>query len=278
MLKRGLIVVAILAAAAAGYWRLTADSRLRGRIATLAGNLAQRQLWREDTSPVTSAAIEKLAAPQSAAIPPAGQPAPTPLTRAPTPTAQLAPGAIPPGITSDIRIVSGLREDEPDFIGKVPVITVDPSGERITLQLSAGRDVTVVVRVAGKPPGVTKGSTVEFYLRWHPGVDERLQFVGLRTESGIEIESFLQAGPKPVTVKAQLLSGGALIAEQSGPAFNNMMRLDITGPAMKDAFNEAPAQRQYGERTVRVLASEARTTPPVDGAAFGVELLTWRLK
>ncbi len=268
MLRKVLLALIVVGAAGALAWRLWAPDPVE-RAAALTGNPEQEQLWRAASSPHAAAAVERLAALQpSGPVPPLS----------PAPQQKPQPGAIPSKVMSTIRIVSDLGAGGSEFAGKALVVQVDGNGERILLQLAPKRQLAIVAKVGGKPLGVSQKEAVDVQLRWRPGRIEREQFIAVRTPAGVEIASLVRTGRERVTLKAPLLSGGMLTATQSlGIPLNDALSIEVDGPGFKDTLQPG-MEKPYGERVIRVVASVARPAGGNDGAAYGIELITWRFK
>jgi hypothetical protein len=277
MMKRALIVLIVLVAIAAAVvfvWRRTFDDPV-SRAASLAGNDDQARLWNDVASAHTRAAVERLAAPQPTDAPLAVTPARLPVQAPPQ-------QAIPPNVVTTIRIVSTMSPGLTEFAGRAIVSSVDKTGEQIVLMLAPKRELTIAVKVNGKPLGLSVKEVVDVYLKWQPGRIEREQVIAVRTQAGIEVASMVLTGRAPVTLKVALPSGETLIATQTGPTLNGSRQLTIELPGVKDTIDipsriGSPADRVYGGRALRVLGSFARA-PGSDGAPYGVDIITWRLK
>jgi hypothetical protein len=278
-MRRWLIVVGVIAAAGATgtvVWRQTVSNPVT-RVARLAGDADQERLWRAASTAHTRAALEHLADPEFAGslTPQPRQPQAKPLPQ--------DPDAIPPNVPTTIRIVSRMSPEPTVFTGRAMVVSVDLNGERIGLQFGAKREITVAARVMGKPLGVSKGDLVALQLNWNPGLLERQHIIGVRTNSGIDVATIVVTGPSPIALKTVLLTGEPFILMQVGPPVAGAMSLQVVLPNIEDTIDLSKAQRgaatdrQYGARTIRVLSSAVRPRGS-DGAPYGIDIVTWRLK
>ena len=264
--RRILILVAVVAVAVAAIVRWQRPPALARRFAAEAVTPEQSRLW-EQAAQRGTPGLERLPIP---ARPlqrrnPAGAAAQA--LPAVTPT-------LPPGAVTVARVVAASETGPWEFSGKATVL--DVSGDRVNVSLDAGRTLSFLARLGGKPLGVAAQQVVDLTFKSRPGIFNRQQILAIRTASGQFIAAAVENGNAPVSVSVALPSL-TMVASQTGQPFNGAMNVVVT--VNGDKGDVSPGRSaQIGGVSVNLLGSLARAAGAAgaDSGAYSLDLIAWQ--
>jgi type II secretory pathway pseudopilin PulG len=266
MPRRVIVLLLVIAIAVIVIvWWQRPPSRAR-RIAAHAATAEQTRLWQQVAAKGTPG-LERIPVP---ATPLQRREPARPSPQGPTPN----PPRLPPGVVNVARVIATSETGPWAFSGKAAVVGV--SGDRVDLNLGAGRTLSFLARVGGQPLGVAAQQTVDLTVKSRPGIFDRQQILAVRTAAGKVIISAVENSDTPVVLRV-LLPPLTLVASQTGQPIDGAMRVvvDVGG----DTDNVPPGRSgQVGGVSFSLLGSNAR--PPgssaADGSPFAIDLIAWR--
>ena len=185
-------------------------------------------------------------------------------------------GGIPASVVSALQVLSTVGLENAEFSGPARVSDVDASGERLSLDLGAGKTITFQARAGGRALAVMRGDVVQVEYRARNERFYRRQILAVRAPDGSGIARITETGSAPLTVSVPLFQ---LVATQlSGqPPARVEVRVGPGASAVRRPMS-AGEMVQVGGIMVGVMASRAITGPEsktVEGSPYAIELIAW---